>query len=72
MANGIVTWFDPARGFGFLSRAGFVSRPGGDTQIFVDRSQINTESGSLTKGDHVRFSLGSSERGLQALDVSAA
>jgi CspA family cold shock protein len=65
-----VTWFDAGRGFGFISRAGFVSRDNGGTDIFVHHSQISDEGPSpLGKGDRVRFTLQSHERGLRAADV---
>jgi cold shock protein len=70
MADGIVTWFDDRRGFGVISRAGFVSREGGDTGVFLHRSQIKTDSRALGAGDHVRFTLEIDNRGLRALDVS--
>jgi CspA family cold shock protein len=69
MANGIVTRFDERQGSGFISRAGFVSREGGDAQIFVHRSQINTHV-APSEGDHVRFTLETGHDGLRAVDVS--
>jgi cold shock protein len=80
MAYGTVTWFDAGRGFGFISRAGFVSRDNGGTEIFVHHSQISDSQSSdaqigdegprpLGKGDTVRFTLQSHERGLRAADV---
>jgi cold shock protein len=70
MAYGIVTWFDAERGFGFISRAGFVSRDNGGAEIFVHHSQISGDSrGSLGNGDRVRFTLQPHERGLRAADV---
>jgi CspA family cold shock protein len=70
VAHGIVTWFDDGRGFGFISRAGFVSREGGDAGVYLDRSRINAHSRALGAGDHVRFTLEIDDRGLQACDVS--
>ena len=70
MAYGIVTWFDAGRGFGFISRAGFVSRDNGGTEIFVRHSQISDDSPRpLGRGERVRFTLQPHERGLRATDV---
>jgi CspA family cold shock protein len=70
MADGIVTWFDPRRGFGFISRAGFVSRDAGGAEIFVHRSQVDTAS-TLDVGDRVRFTLELHPKGLHAVAVHA-
>ena len=64
-----MTRFDERQGSGFISRAGFVSREGGDTQVFVYRSQISTHA-APSKGDHVRFTLELGRDGLHAVDVS--
>jgi CspA family cold shock protein len=70
MAYGTVTWFDAGRGFGFISRAGFVSRDDGGAEIFVHHSQISDDSPRpLGKGDRVRFTLQPHARGLRAADV---
>ncbi|MBB4910098.1 cold-shock protein [Actinophytocola algeriensis] len=65
-----MTWFDTGRGFGFISRAGFVSRDDGGTEVFVHHSQISGDSlRPLGKGDRVSFTLQPHERGLRAADV---
>jgi CspA family cold shock protein len=74
MAYGIVTWFDAGRGFGFISRAGFVSRDDGGAEIFVHHSQISSQIGGdssrpIGEGDRVRFTLQPHARGLRAADV---
>lgn len=69
MADGTVTWFDQRRRFGFISRAGFVSRDGGGADVFVHGSQINADSRALTQGDHVRFTLELGSKGVHATDV---
>jgi CspA family cold shock protein len=70
MAHGIVTWFDAGRGFGFISRAGFVSRDDGGAEIFVHHSQITDDSPrSISRGDRVRFTLQPHADGLRAADV---
>ncbi|WP_216209188.1 cold-shock protein [Amycolatopsis aidingensis] len=70
MAYGIVTWFDAGRGFGFISRAGFVSRDEGGADVFVHHSQVSADSPRpLGTGDRVRFSLRPHAQGLRAADV---
>ncbi|SMD26941.1 cold-shock protein [Kibdelosporangium aridum] len=70
MAHGIVTWFDAERGFGFISRAGFVSRDDGGAEIFVHQSQITSDSlRPIGRGDRVRFTLEPHAQGLRATDV---
>jgi cold shock protein len=70
MAHGIVTWFDAGRGFGFISRAGFVSRDDGGAEIFVHHSQISGDSARpVSSGDRVTFTLQPHARGLRAADV---
>jgi CspA family cold shock protein len=70
MAHGIVTGFYPRWGSGFISRAGFVSREGGETRVFLHRSQVNTNSATPREGDHVRFTLELRGENLRALGVS--
>jgi cold shock protein len=71
MAHGIVTWFDAGRGFGFISRAGFVSRDDGGAAVFVHHSQISGDSSRpISRGDRVRFTLQPHAQGLRAADVS--
>ncbi|TCP50862.1 CspA family cold shock protein [Tamaricihabitans halophyticus] len=70
MAHGIVTWFDQGRGFGFISRAGFVSRDDGGAEVFVHRGQISGDgSRRLGRGDRVSFTLRPHAAGLRAADV---
>jgi CspA family cold shock protein len=70
MAYGTVTWFDTKRGYGFISRAGFVSRDNGGTEIFVHHSQISGDSSRpISEGDRVTFTLEPHARGLRASDV---
>jgi CspA family cold shock protein len=70
MAHGIVTSFDAGRGFGFISRAGFVSRDDGGSEVFVHHSQISDDSPRpISSGDRVRFTLEPHAQGLSAADV---
>jgi CspA family cold shock protein len=70
MAYGIVTWFDVERGFGFISRAGFVSRDDGGAEVFVHHSQISGgNSRPISTGDCVTFTLAPHAQGLRAADV---
>lgn len=70
MAYGIVTWFDPERGVGSISRAGFVSRDHGGAAIAVHHAQVITIG--IKAGDRVRFTLQPDATGLRAVDVQAA
>ncbi len=62
--KGKVKWFNAEKGFGFIDR-------GDGIDIFVHYSQIN-DSGykTLEEGQAVEFELSTSERGLQARNVS--
>jgi cold shock protein len=68
MAHGTVKWFSAKRGFGFISRAGFVSRDAGGADLFVHHSQLAC-SASVERGELVRFSVERHADGLRAVDV---
>jgi CspA family cold shock protein len=70
MAHGILTWFDPTRGVGSISRAGFVSRDEGGAEVLVHHAQLTTAD-TVGVGDRVRFSLEPHPEGLRAVDVHA-
>ncbi len=72
MAHGTVKWFNTKRGFGFISRAGFVSRDAGGADVFVHHSQVTDPFGGFVPGDLVKFTIESRTDGLRALDVHAA
>jgi len=73
MAYGIVKWFDARRGFGFISRAGFVSRDGGGVDLFVHHSEINGDGARLLdQGELVTFTVEQDPKGLRAVGVSAS
>ncbi len=62
--QGTVKWFNGAKGYGFLERDS-----GGD--IFVHYSGINAEGyRSLKEGQRVEFTIGQSDKGPQAQEVS--
>ena len=63
MPEGVVKWFDPKKGYGFID--------GGDgTDIFVHYSSINgDELRSLNQGDVVTFEVAKGEKGPRAESV---
>jgi CspA family cold shock protein len=63
MAEGIVKWFNDAKGFGFIEQAG------GD-DVFVHHSEIQGEGfKSLAEGDRVIFDVTQGQKGPQASNV---
>lgn len=61
--SGTVKWFNSTKGFGFIQR-----ESGQD--VFVHFKSINGEGyKTLKDGQKVEFTVGESEKGLQALDV---
>ena len=62
MPTGRVKWFDPERGFGFLSRD-----DGGD--VFVHKAALPDGMTALKPGDKVEFGVAEGRRGEQALSV---
>jgi CspA family cold shock protein len=64
MAQGTVKWFNPDKGFGFISQ------DGGGPDVFVHFSAI--QSGgyrSLEEGQRVEFEVTQGQKGLQADNV---
>ena len=63
MANGIVKWFNDAKGYGFITQ-----EDGGD--IFVHYTAIQQEGfKSLKEGDNVEYEVSQGPKGLQAANV---
>lgn len=62
MPTGKVKWYDPAKGFGFLSREG------GD-DVYCHKSALSPGVEELTPGQKVEFGIAQGKRGDQALSV---
>ena len=61
--KGTVKWFNPNKGFGFISR-----EDGDD--VFVHFTSIQGDSyRTLDEGEQVEFEIASSEKGLEAKEV---
>jgi CspA family cold shock protein len=66
MEQGIVKWFNDAKGFGFISRNS------GDGDVFVHFSAIQSNGfRSLAEGQSVEFNVTKGAKGLQAENVKA-
>jgi CspA family cold shock protein len=64
MAQGTVKWFNAEKGFGFISP------DGGDPDVFVHHSQIQSSGyRSLDENQRVEFEVGQSPKGPQATGV---
>ena len=63
MANGVVKWFNDAKGFGFIEQENGVD-------VFVHFSSIQGDGfKSLTEGDAVTFDIVQGAKGPQAANV---
>lgn len=65
MERGSVKWFNAAKGFGFITRAD------GQADVFVHHTAITMEGfRSLKEGESVSFDIVTTEKGLQATNVT--
>lgn len=66
MNKGIVKWFHAGKGFGFIKPNN------GGVELFVHHSEINHAGGyaTLYEGQQVTYTIGASEHGPCAKDVS--
>lgn len=64
MTNGIVKWFDPKKGYGFIQY-------NETEEIFVHFTGIQSDGfKTLDENQHVSFQIKEGHRGLQATDVT--
>lgn len=64
--NGIVKWFNPQKGFGFITTED-------DKDVFVHYSGIEVDGfKTLNQGDSVVFELSQGAKGEQAINVKLA
>ncbi|MBN1788156.1 MAG: cold shock domain-containing protein [Sedimentisphaerales bacterium] len=63
MAEGVVKWFDPKKGYGFIEVEG-------QTDVFVHHTSFKTKGlRSLNQGDKVSYELSDGEKGPRAESV---
>lgn len=64
IVNGVVKWFNDAKGYGFIEREG-------EADVFVHHRAINgTGRKTLHDGQQVSFEITEGEKGLQAENVT--
>jgi cold shock protein len=68
MQTGTVKWFNPAKGFGFITPAD------GSKDVFVHISAVErSELGSISEGQNISFDLESGQQGkVSAVNLKAA
>lgn len=66
MATGTVKWFSDEKGFGFI-----VPDDGGK-DLFIHRSNVETNSQTLKDGEKVTFEVGQGRKGPEALQARPA
>jgi len=62
MSSGTVKWFNPSKGFGFITP------DDGGNDLFVHKSEV--QSGSLDEGQKVDFEVGEGQKGPCAKNVT--
>ena len=63
MIKGVVKWFDPRKGFGFIEMEG-------EKDIFVHHTEIQSEGfKTLDEGQEVEFEIKNNEKGDYAANV---
>jgi CspA family cold shock protein len=63
MAEGVVKWFDPKKGYGFIESAG-------TSDVFVHHTSFKTKGlRTLKQGDKVSFEMAQGEKGPRAESV---
>jgi len=63
MVKGVVKWFDPQKGFGFIEMDG-------EKDIFVHHTEIRSEGfKTLDEGQEVEFEIKNNEKGDYAANV---
>ncbi len=67
MATGTVKWFNPAKGFGFITPED------GGKDVFVHITAVEAAGmGTLSEGQKVKFEVVEDPRGLKASDLAPA
>lgn len=67
MATGTVKWFNPEKGFGFISP------DDGSADLFAHFSEIKMDGyKSLNEGQKVKFEVTQGQKGLQASNIQSA
>ncbi len=67
MATGTVNWFNPAKGFGFITPED------GGKDVFVHITAVEAAGmGTLSEGQKVKFEVVEDPRGLKASDLAPA
>lgn len=65
-STGTVKWFNPDKGFGFITQEG-----GGDDVFVHFRAIVDEGFKSLNEGQRVSFEIENGQKGLQAANVVA-